>query len=255
MLGKGKAEAVSASDIAAIADELACHPADLEAIAETESGGFGWFPNGQIKILPEPHAFGDYLPKEKFARAKALGLATDDYKATKASGHYKKMTTGPGPRYALLEKQIEYDRNAAFMGMSVGKYQIMGFNHALCGYASAEAMFDAFCASEKFQLRAFANFLKKKGLVPAIRSRDFDKVEVGYNGGGQNGAYAVKMRAASAKLRAGKWAGYKPGSIDKATEPAAKPVEATKPPVAPTAPKRSLIQIIVDAIVALFRKK
>lgn len=245
MLGKGRAEAITNNDIAALATELGCHPATLEAIAEVESAGFGWFDDGRIKILPEPHKFEDYLPASRRAEARKIGLGTADYKQTKASGHYRRMTNGPGPRYDFLERMIAFDADAAFKAISVGKFQIMGFNAETCGFKSARAMFDAFVDSEVNQLRAFGQFLIKNGLRTALKQEDFAKVEEVYNGGGLNGAYAKRMKAESDKLKRGKWAKWPmtwPGK-DEARAPVVEPkpappvvIEPAKPPPTPAAP-------------------
>jgi len=228
-LGKGRAEAITPAHMASMADDMGCHPADLEAIAQVESGGFGWFRNGQIKILPEPHKFYSELPKAKRAQALKLGLATRSYKETKASGHYKRMT-GPGPRYKLLQRMIDYDAKAAYRAISVGTYQMMGFNAETCGFGDAEDMFNQYVDSEVNQLRGFKAFLLDKGLKTAIQNRDFDKVELRYNGGGLKGAYAKRMRSASNKLRNGKWKNYKPGSmVAPKLAPAPEPISAPKP--------------------------
>lgn len=226
LLGQGRAQAITNNDMAALAKSIGCHPATLDAIAQVESAGFGWFDDGRIKILPEPHKFHAALPAAKRTRAVSLGLATTSYAKTKASGHYKKMTNEPGPRYDLLKRQIDYDEAAAYEGMSVGKFQIMGFNYATCGFASAKQMFDAFTDSEAHQLRAFGAFLIKNGLRTALILEDFEQVETTYNGGGLGGAYARKMRAAAVKLKAGKWAGW----------PTEWPGKQAPPPVAPPAP-------------------
>lgn len=209
-LGKGKAAAITDADMAKLADDLQCHPADLEAIAQVESNGFGWFADGRIKILFEKHWFYKLIPDEKRTNAMKSGLARKSW-ISPAKGGYKDQA-GPDDRYKLLERAIKVDREAAFSSVSVGKFQIMGFNHKICGHQTAEGMFNAFCESEVYQLSAFAGFLVNKGLVKAIRARDFDAVEKGYNGGGLNGAYARKMKAASGRLRAGKWKDYRPGS-------------------------------------------
>lgn len=242
MLGQGRAAAISNDDMAALARELGCHPATLEAIAEVESNGFGWFDDGRIKILPEPHKFDDYLPASRKGLAHRLGLATASYAATKASGHYKRMTNGPGPRYAFLARMIELDENAAFNAISVGRFQIMGFNHAVCGYPTAKAMFEAFVDSEANQLRAFGRFLVDKRLKPALAAENFDLVEERYNGGGLNGVYATRMRAEAARLKRGKWAKWPhdwPG----------KGVTLPAPPmVAPAAPEPVAVVIKTPAV-------
>lgn len=243
MLGQGRAAAISNDDMAALAREMGCHPASLEAIAEVESSGFGWFDDGRIKILPEPHKFDDYLAESKRAAARRLGLATTSYAATKASGHYKRMTNGPGPRYALLARMIAFDENAAFNAISVGRFQIMGFNHAVCGYRTAKAMFEAFVDSEANQLRAFGRFLVDKKLKDELAREDFDGIERGYNGGGLNGVYARRMRTEAARLKRGKWAKWPeswPGKgVTMAPPPMVRPEPVSPPPPPPAAPEPS----------------
>lgn len=210
-LGKGRAAAIVPAEMAALADELGCHPADLEAIAEVESGGFGWYRDGRIKILFEKHWFYRLIGSARRETAVSLGIARKSWVSPSRGGYRDQIT--PDQRYAILAKAIDLDREAAFASVSIGRFQIMGFNHKICGFASASAMWTEFLDSERHQLRAFANFLKSKGLVAAIRRRDFAKVEKGYNGGGLGGAYARRMKAESDKLRAGKWKNYRPGSM------------------------------------------
>lgn len=229
-LGKGKAVAISDADIASLANTLRCHPADLEAIAEVESNGFGWFPDGRIKILFEKHWFYKLLPEAKRAAAVKAGLARKSW-VSPAKGGYKDQSDADS-RYRLLERAIALDPDAAYQSISIGTYQIMGFNHALCGHQTAKQMFDAFCESEAYQLSALAGFLLKKGLDKALSEGDFARIEQVYNGGGLNGTYAAKMRAASKRLRAGKWADWspsrsipKPPIPPKPTTPASEPAE------------------------------
>lgn len=236
MLGQGRAAAISNDDMAALASRLGCHPATLEAIAEVESAGFGWFDDGRIKILPEPHKFHEYLPQARRAEALRRGLATTSFKATKAAGHYRAMTNGPGPRYGLLDKMIAYDASAAFMAISVGKFQIMGFNHETCGFPTARAMFDAFVDSEANQLAAFGRFLVNKGLKDELARSDFEAIETGYNGGGLEGVYARKMRAEEARLKRGKWANWPRDWPGKGVTIAAPPMATPAAPVPVPAP-------------------
>lgn len=227
MLGKGKATAATDADLARLADSLQVHPADLEAIAQVESAGFGWFPDGRIKILFEKHWFYKFLPDAARTNAMKSGLARKSWISPK-NGGYKDQATA-GERYKLLERAIKIDREAAFKSVSVGTFQIMGFNHGICGHQTAEGMFNAFCEGELYQLSALASFLTAKGLLPAIRARDFAKVETVYNGGGLNGTYAKKMREASDKLRAGKWKNYRPAVVSHET-----PVRDTQPDLSAT---------------------
>jgi hypothetical protein len=249
-LGKGKATAITDADIASLARTLRCHPAHIEAIAEVESNGFGWFPDGRIKILFEKHWFYKLIPEAKRANAVKNGLARKNWISPQKGGY--KDQPDADARYKLLERAIRVDREAAFKSISMGKFQIMGFNHKICGHQSAEQMFNAFCESEVYQLTAFAGFLVNNKLESAIQGGDFDRIEQVYNGGGLNGAYAKKMRAAAAKLKAGKWANWDAKEAPKpapATTPAAKPeTPASKPPASPVGLIVTLAAIAIAGI-------
>lgn len=207
MLGQGRAEAITDTDIANMADSIYAHPADLEAISKVESGGFGWFDDGRIKILFEKHIFYKYLDVNTRALALLNGIARKSF-VPPSKGGYKDQANAAS-RYKLLEQAIAMNPEGAYSSISVGRYQIMGFNHKIVGYPTAQSMFDAFCDSEVNQLKAFSKFLKTKNLTQAVRERDFERIETVYNGGGLNGAYAQKMRSWSNKLRAGKWKDYR----------------------------------------------
>ena len=229
VLGIGRATAVTQLDIWTISNQLKVEPAVIDGIGITESNNAGWFPNGQLKILPEPHKFYEYLPLKKKPAALKQGLATRSYEETKASGHYKRMTNGPGPRYALLEKWIAYDEKAAYMAISSGSFQIMGFNYETCGFSDAKAMFQAFCDSEASHLKAFVAFITaQNGGLGALRKKDYDTIEKLYNGGGQNGAYAKLMRENVAKAQKGRWANYHPSDAVMVTPSKSEPIKEVK---------------------------
>lgn len=208
-LGKGRAEAIGDRDIALLSDELRVHPADLEAVSIVESRGFGWFADGRMKMLFEKHWFYKLVDRDMRTAAVRAGLARRKWISPKRGGYKEQKSSAQ--RYKILAAAIAMDKEAAYQSISMGQFQIMGFNHKICGFRFAKQMFEEFVDSEVNQLRAFANFLKNKNLVTAIRQRDFEHVEGVYNGGGLGGSYARKMRRESDALRAGKWKYYEPG--------------------------------------------
>jgi hypothetical protein len=252
ILGFGTATAITDTDMALLADELDCHPANLEAIAMVESQGFGWFKDGRMKILDEKHWFYKLVDPSQRKRAVTLGLARKKWVSPK-NGGYKDQATAD-QRYNILAKQIEIDPSAAFSSISMGKFQIMGFNHKICGYISPGSMFHSFLESEVNQLAAFANFLKGKGLVNALRNGDFETVEFVYNGGGLGGTYARRMREAARDLRDGKWSDYTRGSrLPRDDEPKKetsvhRPVKKIPAPPASGSILSTLIEYIVTLI-------
>ena len=257
-LGKGRAAAIDDSDIENLALEIGCHPADLEAIAIVESNGFGWFKDGRMKILFEKHWFYKLVPPAKQQEAVNKRLARKTW-VKPANGGYKDQI-GADARYSLLQKAMDIDVDAALQSISMGKFQIMGFNYKICGFRSAEQMWTQFLDDEYNQLRAFANFLKNKGLYGALRVRDFATIEAKYNGGGLNGAYAAKMKTQSNKLRTGKWRDWAPQKTTQAPKP--KPQTRTTAPKTPTKPTSgkkggiaATILMIFAAIAAFLKSK
>lgn len=218
MFGTGRAEAITDDDFAELAREIGCHPADLEAIANVESSGFGWFTDGRIKILFEKHVFYKYLPDDaKRARAVNEGLARRHWIGPKKGGYREQHNAQS--RYSILTRARGIDDTAAMMSISMGRFQIMGFNWAMCGFDSVHDMWTQFLDSEANQLRGFASYLRKRGLYPALRLRDFDAIEQGYNGGGLGGAYARKMCKESDRLRKGKWKSWRGFDLPDASAP------------------------------------
>lgn len=217
MLGKGRAEAVSDDAMSRLASECGCHPADLDAIAEVESAGFGWFPDGRMKILFEKHWFYKNLSGSARTQAVKAGLARKRW-ISPSKGGYRDQNT-PDDRYGILARAIQINEEAALRSVSMGRFQIMGFNYKLCGFSSAKQMWAAFLDSEKHQVLAFANFLRNKNLLPSLQSRDFERIETVYNGGGLGGAYARLMAKKSEALRAGKWSGWKSSPIEPVITP------------------------------------
>lgn len=211
MLGKGRAEAISPAHMAALADEINCHPADLEAIAKVESGGFGWDKKGRIKILFEKHWFYKFLTGDKRRKAVSRDLARRKWISPKRGGYREQNTSDR--KYRILEQAMQMDENAALQSISMGTYQIMGFNYRKAGFRTVHDMWDKFRDSEVHQLQGFRNVLIAFGLKQALRDGDFDAVETAYNGGGLNGVYARRMRTAARNLRKGKWKNYRPGSM------------------------------------------
>lgn len=237
MLGKGRAEAISLQDYLDLANEIGCHPADLEAIAKVESGGFGWYKDGRMKILFEKHWFYKLLKGAQRTQAVKQGLARKSWISPRRGGYRDQKTASM--RYDILERAMKINRSAALKSISMGRFQIMGFNHKICGFNTVEDMWSKFLDSEKWQLHGFRMFLKNKKLEPAMRTRNFARIEKIYNGGGLGGAYARRMRTESDRLRRGKYKNWKPGPrVKKPKEPPLPPImKPTEPVKEPTKPK------------------
>ncbi|UXY13811.1 N-acetylmuramidase family protein [Chitiniphilus purpureus] len=157
-------------DFEAAAFEIKCDIAAIKAIADVESAGAGFLSDGRAKILFEGHVFYKYT--------KGRHLQSDI--------NYPKWTrqyyVGGVGEYDRLTKAEALDKAAARMSASYGKFQIMGFNFALCGCASVDAFYDEMQESEGRHLEALVAYIRQVGLGGALRSKDWVEFSRRYNG-------------------------------------------------------------------------
>lgn len=149
---------------------LGVDPAAAMAVLQVESGGSGYGKDGALLIRFEPHIFEKYSGRERPLTERA----------------------GQAAEYRNLERAALIDKEAALLSTSLGAPQIMGFNYKSAGFSTVQAMWEAFTASERFQVLAFFRLIDSWGLVPAIREKNFLTFAKKYNGKGQKG-YDQKM--------------------------------------------------------------
>jgi hypothetical protein len=97
--------------------------------------------------------------------------------------------------------------DVAYECASFGAGQIMGFNHAMVGFADAREMVDSYNQSERSQVTGIFEFIRANRLAAAVNAGDYERVARRYNGTGQAAAYGARIRDASqayARVTAGK---------------------------------------------------
>lgn len=158
-----------------IAKTLGVDEACLRAVAAVESSGSGFMrsPSQLPKILFEGHIF-HRRTQGRFG-ASHPGLSYPRWDRTKYSG----SVAGEWKR---LDAACALDRAAALASASWGAFQIMGFNHALCGFDDVEAFVCAHKESADAQLAAFARFISRPRLLNALRGRNWQGFAAAYNG-------------------------------------------------------------------------
>jgi len=161
------------ADFTAAAKSINCEVACVKAVNDVESGRFGgYFASGRPVILFEAHIFSKYS-KHKY----------DHVLSDISSRHWNKQLYKRGElEYDRLEKAMAFDRTAALQAASWGRFQVMGFNYASCGYSSVEAFVAAMYLSEARQLEAFLSFVRAKHLDGALRLKQWATFASGYNG-------------------------------------------------------------------------
>lgn len=179
---------------------LGCEPAALKAVEEVESGGRGGFlPSGRAQILFEGHQFYSRLKasqSEAFAKQIAERFPNICYPKWDKS----KYKGGEGEWERLIIAR-SVDPIIADMCASWGRFQIMGFNFALCGCGSVVEMVKIMSESATEQFRLFANFLKSSGCLSSLQKKQWATFAKKYNGAGyaQN-RYDTKLAAAYSKF-------------------------------------------------------
>lgn len=165
-------------DFRAAAAELGVEPRTLDAVVRVESAGSGFLEPGVPKILFEGHIFWKELKK--------AGIDPEDHTAAHSSVVHPKWDRtkylGGRKEYDRLREAEGIHRAAALRSASWGAFQIMGFNHAACGFADVETFVDAHKSGAAEQLAAFCAFLRSQRLVGFLREKDWAEFARRYNG-------------------------------------------------------------------------
>ena len=190
---RGGNSTISDADLQRAADLLKCELAAVKAVAEVESRGFGWIPDGRPKILFEAHIFSKYTTPPRI-----FDKPLPDISVRRRN---KALYGEEGAhQYDRLQKAMAFDRKAALLGTSYGRFQIMGFNFKASGFGSVEAMVKAMFTSEQRHLEAFTQFLKSSGLDKPLQKKQWATFARGYNGSDYaSNHYDTKLAAAYTK--------------------------------------------------------
>lgn len=157
------------SDYRRAADLLNVAPAAIMAVADIEAP-MGGFIDDIPRILFERHWFSK-LTRHKY---------DDTYPdiSNRTPGGYM----GGVREHSRLQRAVVLDREAALKSASWGKFQIMGFNYALCGCKTLQVFINLMYQSEQAHLGLFVNFLESTGLTKYLRKEDFASFAYEYNG-------------------------------------------------------------------------
>jgi hypothetical protein len=180
---------LSEADYEQAAGMLKCEIAAIKAVAEVESRGEGFLPDGRPKILFERHKF------HKFTNGRFDG--THPGISNASAGGYGNGGTHQWDRF---DEAAALDRTAAIKSCSWGKFQLMGFNFTSCGFATLDDFHAAMLRSEGEHLKAFCNFIAASNLAGALRNFKWAALAEGYNGKDYKiNQYDTKLAAAYKK--------------------------------------------------------
>lgn len=170
------------------AQELEVEIATIKAVAEVESKGEPFLPDGRPKVLFEAHHFSR-LTKHIY-----------DITHPRISSRKwnRKLYTSPQKEHFRLESAVALDRKAALQSASWGMFQIMGFNYAAAGFPTVQKFVNAMYGGEEKQFAAFVQFIKNNARAHrALQRKKWSQFAEAYNGSGYKlNRYDVKLEEA-----------------------------------------------------------
>lgn len=177
------------------AQRVGINPAVAVAVLAAESRGQPFDSNGRLLIRFENHLFYTYwgkaheeLFRQHFTFADDESWQEHQWRPDPASA-WQPVHRDQDSEWRVLQFARTLDETAALYAISMGAPQIMGFNHNAIGYATVQAMFDAFSRDVRAQLNSLFRFMEVNRLVDAVRNGDFLTFAQIYNGPGQAESY------------------------------------------------------------------
>ena len=191
-----------------LSDMLEMDRASAVAILYVESGGKGFGADGRLIIRFENHVFFREWGKVN-AAAYGKQFQHDEDKPwtnhlfrAKSRGDWQPLHNGSQEsEWTAFTAARALAEVPALRSISLGLPQTMGFNHALVGYDSARALFEAYSASLAAQVLGLFDFIKGREptseALQAIQRRQYHRLAELYNGKGQAAQYAVLIERAA----------------------------------------------------------
>ena len=181
-------------DFVAAAFALECEVEAIKAVCEVEAPKGGFDRAGFCVTLFEGHIF------HRYTKGKFDGSHPTLSYPTWTTKHYGKTSAAERDRLMAARK---LDNTAALMSASWGKFQIMGFNFALCGFKTVFDFVLAMQDSEAKQLDAFVEYIKQTHLADELQQHRWADFARKYNGPAyQKNAYDVKLAKAYERAKA-----------------------------------------------------
>lgn len=177
-------DSLSDADYELAAKKLDCEALVIRAIAKQEGKDKGFDDHGRPTILYEPTHFLSYTgPKNDADHFVPYEIYRARYpEVTQYLPPPSTPYGSPDMQWQHLQKAYLMNANAALQSVSWGKFQTLGSNFHLAGFASVEMLVSAVCSSEQKQLDAFVNFVSSLGLESAMNKKDWKAIAAGYNG-------------------------------------------------------------------------
>ena len=191
-------EGLTEDDFSRAAMALDVEVCAIKAVAQVESAGSGFLPDGRPTILYEAHVF--------HAATGGRHASTKDRKgvALSSKGWNRSLYGATGVhQHERYEDARALNADAANRACSWGMFQIMGGNFKACGFDDPQSFVDAMWnGGAGAHLDAFVGFVKANKLDVPLRSKDWRAFAKGYNGPAYAAnKYDAKMADAYARCK------------------------------------------------------
>lgn len=194
--------------IKAAATQYKIDPLLLQAVAMVESSGKG-FDNNRMVIRFEVHKFYQFWGSTNLDtfHAHFIYLKTQPWEnhQVRFDGKptFEYVHTGQDQEWKVLQYARSLNEEAALSSISMGMFQLMGFNHRLAGFDNAQQMFASLSLGEAEQFDAFIFFINSEPqALQALQRGDVYEFALRFNGSGQAARYTMKIEQAWRKLKA-----------------------------------------------------
>lgn len=179
---------ITPADYARAAARLHCSVAAVMAVAEVESRGNGFNPDGSPKTLFEAHQFHRLTQGRWDATHPTISVPKWDRSLYGATWQQE------AARLALAGS---LDRTAARQATSWGRFQVMGFNAQAIGFHDVDDFVAAMWEGEGRHLDAFVGYVLANRLDDELRDLRWGDFARSYNGPAYAiNRYDVKLAAA-----------------------------------------------------------
>ena len=193
ILGETRKTGISEEAWEKASRSLGVEVAVLKAIHSVETSGASFLASGYPALLFEAHIFYKELKK----RGKNPEVFLKSHPGIISRVWNRKLYKGGQDEVPRINEAFLLSPEASICSASFGAFQICGFNYGLCGYLSVYDFYKDIWSSEEGQLNILSGYLKGSGIVPYMKSKNFQEIARRYNGPGykQNG-YDTKLKAA-----------------------------------------------------------
>ncbi len=192
-----------------LSKEIGIDIATAIAVLSVESGGKGFGKKGKVLIRFENHLFHSFWGKyhestfNKHFRFSSSQRWKNHYFRKDTKSPWEAFHGNQEKEWEVLNFARKLDNEKALRSASYGAPQVIGSNHKVLGYSSAQALLDNFEKDIRFHIIGLFDFFNPQ-MIKHLQRKEFTSFARYYNGKGQEvryGGFIKRHYQAFKKLR------------------------------------------------------